>query len=142
MTQPAENTKGVIIETIIQAWLDDPKRTKTAIAKIAGCSVPYVFQTMQALDMRRIRDERLKERISERDWRTKPPVVEKAKPEPFRVLACQRFLLEHGDLIQCGAPSQGRTYCPACRQSMATKHIGSRYGYNPGFGPNTAKFAA
>ena len=137
-----EPTKGAIIEAIIKAWIEDPYRTKTAIAKIAGCSVPYVFQTMQALDMRRIRADRMKERISERDWRTKPPIVDKPKPEPFRVMACQRFILRSGDLIQCGAPSKGRTYCPECVQEMATKHIGSRYGYNPGFGPNTAKFAA
>lgn len=94
--------------------------------------------------LRKIGENGLKAKVSTRGRRlyeyAKPAIV-KTPPTMARTEACQFKWLDAGELVQCGEPTGGKTYCQACDQYRATQPAGSRYAYNPGHGPTPQKAA-
>ena len=103
-----------------RAWIaalhaEDCNRPQAEIARIVGCSVSYVGGCYFQLGLR-VGDPHSSKPIKCREAKRK--LSDPFKPRSYRIEECQRVSLIAGELVQCFAPTGGKTYCADCRDKI------------------------
>jgi hypothetical protein len=108
---------------IYEAHQRNPQAKVKDIALEVGCSADYVYTCLSQFGLS------VGSAFSDREHRSRnrhnltDPFRSKCEPNH----TCRKIHYRDGALAECGAPSDGRTYCKCCRAEMSGSFLGPNY---------------